>query len=170
MTRESSVGSPTGGDQSSPRPLWWTVLLQLLAAILGVTLVGGCASGLQRIGWLAVEPSSLLVTCVLFGGCHLFAVLANHFPHGNELALLRLGMVAFCRTLLPLAVVAILEYNGRLKLDGPWAAVAIGLYLVPFLAILAASIGSGTPRAVPGAAAGDLSASRTGDSPESPAS
>lgn len=86
---------------------------------------------------LSVEPGLLWRWAGLFGLGHVSAAVFREFPRSDELALLRLGMVAFCRTLLPLVVVAILEYKGRLDSGGGWAWVAAGYYFVPLVVSLA---------------------------------
>jgi|GEM_PF-6577631 len=100
----------------------------LLATLVLVAIEG---FGISNIGW-----KLLALTVGVMAVAQTIGVAFQHFPSGHELVLFRAGMVAICRTLLPLVLFAMMAYNGRFQPGPAWGLAVVGLYLVPLLCTL----------------------------------
>lgn len=104
-----------------------------LAVVLGsVLLVMTLAYLIDQFRPGQFGPKAILVCGSIFLFSHGTAAIFQFFPRGNEMALFRIGMVAFCRTVLPLVVLMLLEYNGRLEQAPNWGLLALLLFVVPW--------------------------------------
>jgi hypothetical protein len=75
----------------------------------------------------------VLLTGLVFLVCQVAVSVSEAAAKGPERTLLRAGLVAFCRTLLPLVALAIAEYNGRLEFSREWVIAVAIFYFVPMV-------------------------------------
>ena len=82
----------------------------LLADVVGYVLAGVMFEFARRCEFVDIEPLGLLAIFGTFFSAHVLATIAGIFPTGVDFVQLRLGLAAFCRTILPLLALLLMEH------------------------------------------------------------
>lgn len=135
MPRSDRAASPAGegavrdGMADRPTASSWPrgsgARLLIVAFLFAIVASGGIAA----LG--GVSLACYGGTVGVFAVTHLLGAIFQRVPRGNELALFRSGIVAFCRTLCPLVVFGAAAYNGSLEVTIPWVLAVLVLQFVP---------------------------------------
>ncbi len=123
-TGATGEASPVGFLTRFFKTLWQGVAGWLIAVAVVV---------LVRLLFSAPGWSAVLLTGLVFLVCQAAVSVSEAAANGPERTLLRSGLVAFCRTLLPLVALAIAEYNERLEFSREWVLAVAIFYFVPLV-------------------------------------
>ena len=82
----------------------------LLVDVVGYVLTGVMFEFARRCEFADIEPLGLLAIFGTFFSAHVLATIAGIFPTGVDFVQLRLGLAAFCRTILPLLALLLMEH------------------------------------------------------------
>ncbi len=129
---DSNSQEPTPNQSGRADTFAKDFVLSLAVVLCSVLVVMALAFLIDQVRPGQFGSKAILVCGSIFLFSHGTAALFQFFPKGNEMALFRLGMVAFCRTVLPLVVLMLLEYNGRLEQAPNWGLLALLLFVVPW--------------------------------------
>ena len=108
MQQNRNPDPETKGENTSKRSS--RSLRFLLADVVGYVLTGAMFEFARRCKFVDIEPQGLLAIFGTFFSAHVLATIAGIFPTGVDFVQLRLGLAAFCRTILPLLALLLMEH------------------------------------------------------------
>ena len=108
MEQNRNPDPTTGGKSTGKRSGRFSRFL--LVDIVGYVLTGLMFEFARRFEFIEIELLGLLAIFGTFLTAHVLATIAGIFPASVDFVQLRLGLAAFCRTILPLLALLLMEH------------------------------------------------------------